>query len=97
MAIRAASKFIWWIAVSEAMKSKLASSNGKAGNSASMKPTLRTFWPRWRASRIMWLSRSTPVTSRQRAARRQASSPSPQPTSSALPQPGGTALRMSGW
>ena len=97
MAIRAASKFMWWIAVSEAMKSKLASSNGKAGNSASMKATLRRFSPRLRASAIMRLSRSTPVTSRQRAARRQVSSPSPQPTSRALPQPAGTAARMSGW
>ena len=52
---------------------------------------------RERASAIMAWSRSTPVTSWHRSASRQASSPSPQPTSSALPQPGGTAPRMSGW
>ena len=97
MAITAASKFMWWIAVLEAMKSKLASSNGNAGNSASMKATLRTSRARSRASAIIWWSRSTPVTSRQRSASRQASRPSPQPTSSALPQPGGTAPRIKGW
>ena len=50
-----------------------------------------------RASAIIRASRSIAVTSAQRSASLLASRPSPQPTSSAAPQPGGTALRMTGW
>ena len=50
-----------------------------------------------RASATIRASRSIAVTSAQRSASLLASRPSPQPTSSAAPQPGGTARRMTGW
>jgi hypothetical protein len=79
-------------------KSKLASAKSWARKSASMKVT-RAEPPavRDRARAIMRGSRSTPVTWAQRPASRLASIPSPQPTSSAVRQPGGTAPRMTGW
>jgi len=50
-----------------------------------------------RARAIIRASRSIAVTSAQRSASLLASRPSPQPTSSAAPQPAGTARRMTGW
>ena len=97
MAVSAAAKSMWCSEVLAQTKSKLASAKSWARKSASMKVTRAGPAVRDRATAIMRGSRSMPVTWAQRAASRPASIPSPQPTSSAARQPGGTAPRMTGW
>ena len=96
MARSAAAKSMWCSEVLAQAKSKLAASIGQARKSAC---TYRTRDPdvRSRASAIIPASRSMAVTSAALSASRRASSPSPQPTSSAAPQPSGTVLRMTDW